>query len=78
MPHPNDSPSRGKVRSFIIAETAAISILLLAGALVLSADPVDSTLVTALNVVMFAAALGVAAIPIFFFAIAPILPRTRR
>jgi uncharacterized protein involved in response to NO len=78
MPHQNDSLSRRKVRAFIIAETVAISILVLAGTLVLSAGSVKSTFVTALNVVMFAAALGVAALPIFFFAFAPILPRSRR
>jgi hypothetical protein len=78
MPKQNHSRSRSKVRAFIIAETVAISILFLAGILVLSADSVKSTLVTALNVVMFAAALGVAALPIFFFAFAPILPRSRR
>jgi hypothetical protein len=78
MPHQNDSLSRRKVRAFLIAETVAISILVLAGTLVLSAGPVKSTLVTALNVVMFAAALGVAAIPIFLFAFAPILPRSGR
>jgi hypothetical protein len=77
MPNQNQSP-RGKVRAFIIAETVAISILLLAGTVVLSAGPTKSTLATALNVVMFVAALGVAALPIFFFAFAPILPRSRR
>jgi hypothetical protein len=78
MPNQNHSPSRSKVRAFIIAETVAISILFLAGTFVLSAGSVKSTLVTALNVVMFAAALGVAALPIFFFAFAPILPRSGR
>lgn len=78
MPQQNGSLSRSKVRAFIIAEAVAISILLLAGTLVLFAGPVRSTLVTALNVVMFAAAVGVAALPIFFFAFAPVLPRSRR
>ena len=78
MPYSNHSPSRSKVRTFIIAETAAISILILAGALVLSVGRVNSTLVTALNVVMFAAAVAVAAIPIFLFAFVPILPRSGR
>jgi hypothetical protein len=77
MSNQNQSP-RTKVRAFIIAETVAISILLLAGTVVLSAGPIKSTLATALNVVMFVAALGVAALPIFFFAFAPILPRSRR
>jgi hypothetical protein len=78
MPYSNHSPSRSKVRAFIIAESVAISILVLAGALILSVSQVNSTLVTALNVVMFAAAVGVAAIPIFLFAFAPILPRSGR
>jgi hypothetical protein len=77
MSNRNQSP-RSKVRAFIIAETVAISILLLAGTIVLCAGPIKSTLATALNVVMFVAALGVAALPIFFFAFAPILPRSGR
>jgi hypothetical protein len=78
MPNQNHSPSRSKVRAFIIAETVAISILFLAGTFVLSMRPFNSTVMTALNVVMFAAALVVAALPIFFFAFAPVLPRSRR
>ena len=78
MPYSNNSPSRSKVRAFIIAEIVAISILVLAGALILSVDRVNSTLLTALNVVMFAAAVGVAAIPIFLFAFAPVLAGSRR
>ena len=74
----NQSRRRSKVLGFIIAETVAIVILLLAGTFVLSARPVNSTVITALNVVMVAAAVGVATIPIFFFALAPILPRSRR
>jgi hypothetical protein len=74
----NDSRRRSKILGFIIAETVAIGVLLLAGLFVLSARPVNSTVITALNVVMFAAASGVATIPIFFFALAPILPRSRR
>jgi hypothetical protein len=53
-------------------------ILLVAGTFVLLARPVDSTAMTALNVIMLAAAGGVATIPIFFFAFAPILPRSGR
>ena len=74
----NHSGRRSKVRGFIVAETLAVAILLLAGTFVLSARPVNSTVITALNVVMFAAAGAVAIIPIFFFALAPILPRSRR
>jgi hypothetical protein len=78
MPYQNRSQSRRKVRAFLIAETVAMSILLVAGTLILSAGPVNSTLVTALNAVMLAAAVSVAAIPIFLFAFAPILPRSGR
>jgi len=74
----NLSRRRSKVRGFIIAETVAIGVLLLAGAFVLAAGPVDSTVRTVLNVVLFAAAAGVATIPILFFALAPILPRSDR
>ena len=74
----NHSRRRSKIRGFIIAESVAMGILLLVGTVVLSARPVDSTVITALNVVMVAAAGGVATIPIFFFALAPILPRSRR
>jgi hypothetical protein len=78
MSDQNRSRRRRKVLGFIVAETIAIGILLLAGTLVLAARPANSTVVTALNVVMFAAAAGVATIPIFFFALAPVLPRSRR
>jgi hypothetical protein len=69
---------RSKVLGFIIAEAVAIIVLLVAGTLVVAARPVDSSVVTALNVVMFVAAGGVATIPILFFALAPILPRSKR
>lgn len=78
MSNQNHSRQRSKIRGFIIAETFAIGILLLAGAFVLSARPVEPTVLTAVNIVMVAAAGGVATIPIFFFALAPILPRSRR
>ena len=78
MSKQNDSRRRSKVRGFIIAETVAIGVLLLTGTFVWSAPPVNSTVITALNVLIFAAASGVAAIPIFFFALAPILPRSGR
>jgi hypothetical protein len=74
----NLSRRRSKVRGFIIAETVAIGVLLLAGAFVLAAGPVNPTVKTVLNVVLFAAAGGVATIPILFFALAPILPRSGR
>ena len=72
------SRRRSKFLGFIIAETVAVGVLLLAGILVLSASPVNSIVTTALNVVMLAAAGGVAIIPILFFALTPILPRDPR
>ena len=78
MSNQNRSGRRSKVRGFIIAETVAICVLLLAGAFLLAAGPVHGMIRTVLNVVMFAAAAGVAIIPILFFAIAPILPRSGR
>jgi len=78
IPDQNHSRRRNNVRGFIIAETVALGVLFLAGAFALSARPVNSTVITALNVVMLAAAVGVATIPIFFFALAPILPRSKR
>jgi len=78
MPDQNHSRRNRKILGFVIAETVAIGILLLAGTFVLSVRPVDSTVITALNVVMLAAAGGIATIPILFFAFAPILPRGPR
>ena len=77
-PDQASSRRRNKFVGFVVAETVALVVLLGAGTFVVSARPVDSTVVTALNVVMFAAAASLAAIPILFFALAPILPRSRR
>lgn len=74
----HQSRRRSKFIGFIIAETAAIAVLLLAGTFVVATRPVDATVVMALNVVMFVAAGSVAAIPILCFAFAPILPRAGR
>ena len=74
----NHSRRRNKLRGFIIAETVALGVLFLAGAFALSAHPVNAAVVAGLNVVMLAAAVSVATIPIFFFAFAPILPRSKR
>lgn len=74
----NRSRRRSKVLGFIIAETVAVGVLLLAGMIVLSARPVNSIVITTLNVVMLAAAGSVAVIPILFFAFTPVLPRERR
>jgi len=78
IPNQNHSRRRTKLRGFIIAETVALGVLFLAGAFALSVYPVNAAVVAALNVVMLAAAVSVAAIPIFFFALSPILPRSRR
>jgi uncharacterized membrane protein YkgB len=74
----NQSRRRSKVLGFIIAESVAVGILVLAGTFALLAGPVGSTATIALNVVLFGAAGGVAVIPILFFALAPTLPRPRR
>jgi hypothetical protein len=78
MSNQNQSRRRSKIRGFIIAETVAVGVLLLTGAFVLAASPVNPAVSTALNIVLFAAAAGVATIPILFFALAPILPRSGR
>jgi hypothetical protein len=67
---------RNKVIGFLIAEASAIGLLLLVGSLALSARLNNSTLALLVNVVTIAAAAAVALIPIIFFAIAPILPRS--
>jgi hypothetical protein len=74
----NRSRRRSKVLGFIIAETVAVGVLLMAGVLVLAAHPINSMVITTLNVVMLAAAGSVAVIPILFFAFTPVLPRARR
>ena len=74
----NHSRRRSKVLRFIVAEIFGIAVLLLAGTFVLLARPANPTIVTILNVLMLTAAGAVATIPIFFFALAPILPRSRR
>ena len=78
MSDQNHSHRRSKILGFVVAEAVAIGVLLLVAAFVVVTRPVDPAVVTTLNVVMLAAAGGVATIPIFFFAFAPILPRSRR
>jgi EamA domain-containing membrane protein RarD len=78
MSDQNHSRRRSKLLGFIIAETVSLVILLVAGTFLVAARPVDSTAITALNVLMLVAAGCVATIPILFFALAPILPRSRR
>ena len=69
---------RGKLIGFIITEASAIGLLLLAGIFAVSLKPTDPTLALSINIVTIVAAAAVAIIPIAFFAIAPILPRTGR
>ena len=69
---------RSKFIGFIIAEASALGLLLLTGTVVMSSRVVDSTLLAAINVVLIVTAAAVAAIPILFFALSPILPRDRR
>ena len=59
---------------FIIAESSAIGLLLLIGAIALFARLTDSTLTLSINILTIVAAAAVALIPILFFAIAPVLP----
>ena len=77
VPNQKHPRQRRSLRGFIIAEAAALGVVLLTGIFVLSARPANSIVITALNVVMFAAAGDVAIIPIFFFAFTPLLPRER-
>lgn len=65
---------RRKVIGFIIAEVSAIGVLLLTGALALSLRQADPSLALSVNILTIVAAVAVAATPIIFFAIAPILP----
>ena len=78
MSDQNQSRRRSKIIGFVIAEAVAIGVLLLVAAFVVVTRPIDPAVITTLNVVMLAAAGGVATMPIFFFALAPILPRSRR
>jgi hypothetical protein len=78
IPNQNHARRRNKLRGFMIAETVALGVLFLAGAFALSVHPVNAAVLAALNVVMLAAAVSVATIPIFFFALAPVLPRSKR
>jgi len=67
-----------KVIGFLIAEASAIGLLLLVGSLALTVRLSDSTLTLLVNIVTIAAAVAVAIIPIIFFAMAPVLPRSDR
>ena len=80
MPDQNDFQRRrrSKLIGFVIAEASALGLLLLTGAIVMSARVVDSTLLAAINIVLIVTAAAVVAIPILFFALSPVLPRGRR
>jgi hypothetical protein len=67
---------RNKVIGFLIAEASAIGLLFLAGSFAVSSRLSDSTLALSINILTIAAAAAVAIIPIAFFAIAPLLPRS--
>ena len=67
---------RNKVIGFLIAEASAIGLLLLVGSLALSVRLSNSTLTLLINTVTIVAAAAVAIIPIAFFAVAPVLPRS--
>lgn len=69
---------RRRILGFIIAETSAVGLLLLAGSFAVLVRWTDSTLALSINILTIAAAAAVAIIPIAFFAIAPILPRGDR
>jgi hypothetical protein len=69
---------RSKLIGFIIAEASAIGLLLLAGTFALSLKPADPALALSINIATIAAAAAVAIIPIIYFAIAPVLPRSAR
>ena len=69
---------RSKVMGFLLAESVAIGVFFLAGAVALSLKPTDPTLLLSIDILTIVAASAVAIIPILFFAIRPILPRGER
>jgi hypothetical protein len=69
---------RTKVIGFIVAESVAVGVLLIAGSFAVLGRWSDSTLALSINIVTIVAAAAVAIIPIVFFAVAPILPRADR
>ena len=68
---------RGKLIGFIIAEAVAIGLLFITGAFALSLKPAVPSLPLTINIAIIAAAGAVTLIPIIYFAIAPVLPRTK-
>jgi hypothetical protein len=69
---------RSKILQFIIVEVSAIGLLLLVGSFAVLVRWSDSTLAFSINILTIIAAAAVAIIPIAFFAIAPILPRSNK
>jgi hypothetical protein len=69
---------RTKILQFIIVEFSAIGLLLLVGSFAVLVRWSDSTLAVSINIFTIIAAAAVAIIPIAFFAIAPILPRSNK
>jgi hypothetical protein len=69
---------RTKVIGFIIAESVAVGVLLIAGSFAVLGRWSDSALAWSINIVTIGAAAAVAIIPMVFFAVAPILPRADR
>ncbi len=68
---------RSKVIGFIVAETVALGVLLIAGSFAVWGRWSDSPLALSINILTIVAAVAVAIIPIAFFAITPILPGRR-
>jgi hypothetical protein len=66
---------RSKWIGFVVAEALAIGVLVLMGAFAVSLKPIDPALSLSVNIVIVAAATATALIPIFFFAIVPVIPR---
>jgi hypothetical protein len=69
---------RRRILGFVIAEASALGLLLLVGSFAVSVRWSDSALALSINILTIAAAAAVAIIPIAFFAISPILPRSDR
>jgi len=69
---------RNKFVGFIIAEAAALGLLLIAGTFALSLKPANPDVAWSINIATIIAAAAVVFIPIIYFAIAPVLPHDNR
>lgn len=83
MSHENDEAHlnerrRGKFIAFMIAEASALGVLLPSLVLGLLRGFGNPMLAWSMNVLTITAAAAVAIIPIVFYAIAPIIPRSER